>query len=365
MKALVPLLALCAGLASVHAVSPPAGLVSPEAHPDRHATFRIFAPGARAVSLVGDWMPPGTPLPMACDASGVWSVRTGPLETGPNIYTFRVDDLTLADPVNPAVKLRARTSASLVTVPDDPADPWAVRDVPHGTVEVIWAASRVCGDTRAYRVYTPPGYPRGAGRGLPVLYLLHGNNDTAAGWTDVGRANFILDNLIAEGHAVPMVVVMPWGHAAPFSAPGPENTALMERYLLDEVIPQVESRYRVSRRRERRAVAGLSMGGGHALHVGLGNTDRFGAVAAFSSAAPPAFEERFAHLWTDPERTNDRLSLLWIGCGRADAAFGRSEDLERLLTRHGIHHTFFAMEGLHNYAVWRRCLAEVAPLLFR
>jgi enterochelin esterase family protein len=302
---------------------------------------------------------------MTRDAQGIWSGTVGPLEPGLAIYTFTIDGVTTPDPVNPRIKLRARTSASLVDVPGNPPELWEPRNVPHGKVEVNWEKSRVTGDTRAYYVYTPPGYDRSRFTRYPVLYLLHGNNDTAAGWTDVGKANFILDNLIAEKRALPMIIVMPWGHALPYAGPQSNNTAMVERYLMEEIMPAVAAKYRVARGREKRAIVGLSMGGGQALHIGLSHLDRFSAVAAFSSAVPPRFEARFKPLLDDPQGTNRKLRLLWIGCGRQDSlAFERNQRLSELLTAHKIRNTFHATEGLHNFALWRRYLVEVAPLLF-
>jgi enterochelin esterase family protein len=309
-------------------------------------------------------MIPGTQQTMARDEQGVWSATIGPLEPGLAIYTFTVDGVTTPDPINPRIKLRARTSASLVDVPGHPPELWEARDVPHGTVEVNWEKSEVTGDTRAYHVYTPPGY---AGRStrFPVLYLLHGNNDTASGWTDVGKANFILDNLIAGKKAVPMIIVMPWGHAVPYGGSQSNNTATFERYLIEEVIPQVERKYRVARGRENRAIVGLSMGGGHALQIGLSHLDLFSAVAAFSSAVPGNFASRFKPLLDDPGGTNKKLKQLWIGCGRQDPAFERNQEFSELLTAHKVRNTFHSTDGLHNFAIWRRYLVEVAPLLFR
>jgi enterochelin esterase-like enzyme len=364
MKALLVLVLLVSTVAVVPAQRAE-DLVSPDVQPDRRATFRVRAPKASAVALLGDWMTPGTRQEMTRDDLGVWSTTAGPLEPGLAIYAFSIDGVTVSDPVNPLVKRRARTSASLVDVPGDPPRLWEARDVPHGAVDAIWHTSKITGDTRAYHVYTPPGYDPARRTRYPVLYLLHGNNDTAAGWTDVGRANFILDNLVAEKRAVPMIIVMPWGHAVPFTGPQSNNTATVERYLVEEVVPQVEKKYRVAKGRENRAIVDLSMGGGHALQIGLGHLDLFSAVGAFSSAIPQNFETRFHSLLDDPKGTNKKLKLLWIGCGRQDSAFERNEKLSELLTAHRISNTFHPTEGLHNYAVWRRYLSEVAPLLFR
>jgi enterochelin esterase-like enzyme len=201
-----------------------------------------------------------------------------------------------------------------------------------------------------------------------VLYLFHGSNDTAAGWTMVGYANFVLDNLLAEKKTVPMIVVMPFGHAVPFGSP-PEvqakNTPLFEEYLLQDVIPFVESTYRVSAGRENRAIAGLSMGGGQSLQIGLRHLDLFSALAVFSSTAPADFEARFAKVLDDSKTTNVRLKAFWIGCGRQDPAYPRAQKLSELLSAKQIKHTFRASDGPHTYTEWRKYLAEFAPLLFR
>lgn len=245
------------------------GVVSPDVHPDRTVTFRLKAPNASEVTLTGDWLPSSEKLTK--DEKGIWSVTLGPLEPGLAIYNFTMDGLAIADPVNPHIKLRARGSGSLVDVPGTGNELWVPRDVPHGTVDITWHKSKVLnGETREFRVYTPPGYDQNPGARYPVLYLLHGNNDTQAGWVDVGRANIIMDNLIAEKKAVPMIVVMPFGHAT-------NNTGRFdfERYLLEDVIPTVEKSYRVIADRDHRAIVGYSMGGGQALNIGLGHLDLF------------------------------------------------------------------------------------------
>jgi enterochelin esterase family protein len=162
-----------------------------------------------------------------------------------------------------------------------------------------------------------------------------------------------------------MIIVMPWGHAVPYGGAQSNNTATFERYLIEEVIPQVEKKYRVARGRENRAMVGLSMGGGQALQIGLSHLELFTAVGAFSSAVPAGFESRFKALLDDPTSTNAKLKLLWIGCGRQDPAFERNQRLAELLTAHKIRNTFHPTDGLHNFAVWRRCLVDVAPQLFR
>ncbi len=361
---------LFAGFAGAQGRNPVVPVVSPEVHPDHSVTFRIKAPKASEVSLTGDWLG-STPAPkLTKDEQGVWSVTLGPFEPSIYIYSFTVDGVAMADPVNPRMKLRASTSASLLEVPSgsDAGAFWEARDVPHGAVEINWEKSKaIHGETRAIWVYTPPGYEKG-GR-YPVLYLLHGSNDTAAGWTMAGNANFVLDNLLSEKRVVPMIVVMPFGHATPYGVPpaagAPSNDALFEEYLLTDVMPAIEGKYRVAPGRANRAIAGLSMGGGQSLKIGLGHLDLFSAVASFSGAVPADFETRFGELLKDPAGTNAKLKALWIGCGRQDSLFPRSKNLADLLARYQIRHTFLAIDGVHNYTVWRKFLAEYSPLLFR
>lgn len=367
------LAALCATTASAQAPRrEPAvndTLKSPDVLSDHRVTFRIYAPKASEVTLTGDWLGSAPAPKLTSDERGVWSVTLGPFEPSIYIYSFNVDGVAIPDPVNPRIKLRARTSASMVEVKDDTPAFWEARDVPHGTVEINWEKSKaIGGETRAIWIYTPPDYAKTTRR-YPVLYLLHGSNDTAAGWTMAGNANFVLDNLLAGGKALPMIVVMPFGHATPFGVPVPPggltNDALFEEYLLKDVIPTVESRYRVSPGRENRAIAGLSMGGGQSLRIGLGHLDLFSAVASFSGAVPTDFETRFAALLHDAKDTNQKLKVLFIGCGQQDAIFSRSRNLSELLTKHQVNHTFHPIDGVHNYTVWRKYLAEYAPMLFR
>ena len=341
----------------------PAQVVSPEVHSDRTVTFRLQAPKATEVGFYGDWMPVGTLEPMTKDAEGVWSFTTKSLAPSIYIYTFSLDGLTMADPVNPRIKLRARTSASMVEVPGETPSLWDARDVPHGSVEINYQKSKALqNETRSFWVYTPPGYERDQKQTYPVLYLLHGSNDTAGGWVLAGQANYILDNLLAEKKLVPMIVVMPFGHAVPFGSARPvesTNTTVFEQYLLQDVLPLVESKYRVRKDRANRAIAGLSMGGAQSLAIGVGHSDLFSAVGAFSAGAPSDFESRLSGL------SKNGLKLFWISCGTEDALLKRSQELDATLKKNGITHTYRLTPGAHTFTVWRQNLGEFAPLLFR
>jgi len=345
------------------------GLISPEVHPDRTVTFRVRMPNATSVSISGaDWTDLGATIPLTKDDTGLWSVTIGPLDPMYAIYNFTIDGITTPDLNNPRVKRRTNSGSpgSFLYVPGNPPEYWEARDVPHGTVEANWAKSAATGDTRFYYVYTPPGYDVSGTTKYPILYLFHGSNGTQDDWTDAGKANFIEDNLIAEGKAVPMIIVMPWGHAVV----GPQastNNAVFERYLLDEVLPAVEKKYHVAPGRENRAIVGLSMGGGQSLSIGLSHLDLFASVGGFSYAfTSNTLQNNYANLLNDPAGTNAKLKVLWLGVGRQDKTVGyaNNKQVSDLLYDHGINHVFFEMDGAHTFAVWRKCLAEVLPELF-
>ena len=359
-------LALAAMAASIVFAQTPPNVVSPEVHQDRRVTFRLYAPKASEAAFFGDWMKPGNSEKMTKGSDGVWSITVGPLRSSVYIYNFLLDGVPLADPVNPRIKLRARTSASMVEVRGNSTEPWVPRDVPHGTVRIEHLSSKTLpGDPRGVWIYTPPGYESNTKQRYPVLYLFHGSNDTAGGWVLAGHANFILDNLIADRKATPMIVVMPFGHAVPFGSPREQqarNVTLYEEYILSDVLPFVESSYRVHRDRKNRAIAGLSMGGGQALHIAFNNPKLFPAVGAFSAAVPADFETRFAPALTN---ASARPELIWIACGKDDFIYDRSEKLAKLLESRNVQHTWRPTEGNHTFTYWRQYLAEFVPLLFR
>ena len=347
---------------------PPDGLLSPEVKADRTATFRVRAPKATTVTLYGDWMPVGQPQPMTRDAEGVWALTTEPLEATVHLYWFNLDGLALADPVNPVIKLRQRTSASLVEIPAATPAPWEVHDVPHGTVVTEWHRSEVLQRTERVVVYLPPGYEGGAKR-YPILYLLHGSGDVPESWVQAGHANLILDNLIAGGQARPMIVVMPAGHALPFAASrtrGVANFELFERYLVGEVLPLVEGKYRVTADLAHRAVAGFSMGGSSTILVGFDHPGLFSVIGSFSPGMSPEFEARVATALREPKALTGPARLLWISCGDQDntVQYPRVKAWTASLEQTGLHPVFRTLPGAHTWAICRTSLAEFAPLLF-
>ncbi len=337
---------------------PPDGIVSPEIHADRTVTFRIRAPKATEVTIYGDWMPVGKPEPMRKDAGGVWSLTTASLEPNVHLYWFNLDGLAIADPVNPAIKIRQRTSASLVEVPATPPAVWELRDVPHGTVLTQWLKSVVLNRTERVVLYLPPGYETSKQQ-YPVLYLVDGSGDVPESWTSVGHANLILDNLIAKGKANPMIVVMPAGHAVPFGAkPGgsASNSEVFDRYLTTEVMPTIEKTYRIRTGANNRALAGLSMGGSHTIYTGFHHPEDFSALGIFS----PGLGQ------VDSKMNGPQPGLIWISCGDQDTTvqYERVKSWAGDLTKAGVHQTFTTYSGAHTWPVWRESFAAFAPLLF-
>jgi enterochelin esterase family protein len=301
---------------------------------------------------------------MSKNDEGLWSVTIGPLKPEIYDYDFVVDDLRIVDPSNAWLKVWLRTSRNMVEVPGDKPMFYEEQKVPHGTVHMHKYPSTSLGVTRGLYVYTPPGYETSKEK-YPVLYLFHGYGDSEEAWTVVGRANLIVDNLLAANKAKPLVIVMPYGHtpSAPPIMRSIGRYESFERDLVEDVIGYVQTHYRVSTNQKDRAVAGLSMGGGQSLTIGLGNLDLFGWVGAFSSAVPEG--ENLEKLLTGPEAINDKLKLLWIGCGKKDFLFERNQKFFARLRKDKIDHVAHITEGAHEWRLWRMYLSEFVPLLFR
>jgi len=341
-----------------------AAWAQPEVHADRSVTFRLTAPKAVEVTVSGEFLKGSTPL--AKDDKGIWSVTVGPVEPEIYNYNFTIDGVKTIDPGNPNVKFgsTAQTVQSILEVPAGGPTFYDGQAVPHGEIHTHWYDSKVTDTQRRLTVYTPPGYETSQTR-YPVLYLFHGANADETAWTRLGHVNLILDNLVAAKKAKPFVVVMPFGYGtAPgtrIAAGGPSSQEVFAKDLLDVVIPLVQSRYRVSTDRTQRAIAGLSMGGGESLSIGLNHVDRFAYVAGFSAAVRAG---DFEKTYPEASRAKD-LKLLWIGCGRDDSLFAANQAFTKFLTERGVRVTFRETEGAHTWMVWRRYLNELAPQLFQ
>ncbi len=311
----------------------------------------------------------------AAGRDGVWSVTSDPLEPTVHLYFFTVDGQAIADPINPRMKLRVRTSASLVEVPGSPVPPWQMRDVAHGSMDWNVQHSTAYNDTHEFLVYLPPGYFQSTAR-YPVLYLVHGAGDTALGWGTAGAANLILDSLIGEKKAVPMIVVMPFnGSNNPATAGGggrgaggaPAVVSPFEEYMLKDLIPYVDAKYRVKAGRENRAMAGLSAGGAATYNVGLKHLELFSAFGLFSAGGGGGgdFATRYPQLAADPTGTNAKIKVFWIGCGTEDPLDAGAKTLDAGLTKLQIVHTYMDRPGGHVWPVWRWALSEFVRRLFQ
>ncbi|HEY3384538.1 MAG TPA: alpha/beta hydrolase-fold protein [Vicinamibacterales bacterium] len=366
-----------------------AAVRSPEVLADGRITFRLLAPKAAEVLVQGNWQG-GRDLAMTRDASGLWTVTTSVLQPELWAYTFSVNGVRTLDPRNYNVVRDGVGFMNTVLVPGDASAVFQPRAVPHGTVTTTWFRSAELKAARRMFVYTPPGYEEGTTR-YPVLYLLHGSGGDEAAWPEMGVANVIMDNLIAQGKARPMIVVMPnayWNELASLDAAGPRtapppgvgsgNTefAPHERAIVNDIVPFVENHFRTLAGRENRAIAGLSMGSGIATNVGLKRLDVFASVGIMSSGTfgravngvvPGAnlLEQVSPGFFADPAATNKRLELLFFSCGTEDNRIDALTKVEADLRARRINLTFKRYPGEHEWKVWRHSLADMAAMLFR
>ena len=365
------LVILYTGCLAAPAQTPPP-LVSPEVHADRTATFRFRAPNDKEVAVYVEGV--AKPLPMQKDDQGVWSVTTEPLAPDYYGYTIIADGVGMFDPSNHVIKPNFLGRSSELHVPGPASLSWEIGAAPHGEIHHHFYKSGVVGDDRDFFVYTPPGYDARAKQTYPVLYLLHGFSDDASAWSAVGRANVILDNLIAQGKAKPMLVVMPLGYGAPevlkagFGAfrdrsLTDRNFDKFREALLTEVIPRVEVEYLVIKDRNSRAIAGLSMGGSESLLTGLNTLDKFGWIGAFSSGGiTEEFDKEFPAV---DSKATEQLHLLWVACGTEDRLIDINRKFRAWLASKNIKHADVETPGMHTWMVWRRNLTEFSSLLFR
>src|SRR6202050_628211 len=342
--------------------------VSPEVHTDGTVTLRLRAPNAQKVDLVLE----GAVTAMQQGADGLWTATTPVLAPEIYAYRFEVDGTPTLDPRNVDVRDNLLTLWSNLTVPGTSPEPWEVQSIPHGIVEHHFYTSQVVlglpNNQSDYYVYTPPGYNPKSRESYPVLYLLHGYSDAADGWTQVGKANFILDSLIASGKAKPMIVVMTLGYGnmavlKPGRTPelSEQNYDLYQKALVTEVIPQIEANYHVSKKREDRAIAGLSMGGHESLFVGLTHPELFAWIGTFSAGLNA---KAIADLpQTNAQKAN--LRLLWMACGVDDGLLKPNQTVIAALKAEGLPVTAIETPGHHQWPGWGDNLLHFAPLLFQ
>jgi enterochelin esterase-like enzyme len=353
-------------------------VVSPEISADRRVTFRVLAPKAEAVQLGGTDIPGfvfGQGAAMTRDPNGVWEVTLGPLNAGAYRYNFNVDGVSVIDPRNPFTSESNSNTWSLVYVPG--SDFMDTKNVPHGAVAEVTYYSKSLKRFRRMHVYTPPGYESGQGK-YPVFYLLHGAFDCDDSWTSVGRAGFILDNLIAAKKAKPMVVVMPAGHTGPFTFGNGLRSAIDEfmQDFRNDIQPHVEKNYRVYTDRQHRAIAGLSMGGAQTLNIAISNLSEFAYIGVFSSGifgitgvgpgadSGPTWEEQNKDVLDNAELKKG-LKLVWFATGKDDFLAGTSRATVDMLKKHGFDVVYNETSGAHTWINWRNYLNEFTPQLFQ
>ena len=372
-------------------------VASPDVHADNTVTFNLIAPEAQKVQITGDFLPtkkvefggntydmPGV-ADLVKDEKGVWSLTTEALK--PELYTYNmiVDGVKIIDPLNVYNIRDINNLFSVLLIGGDArTDLYKVNKVAHGTVSKVWYESPTAGLTRRLTVYTPAGYET-SGKEYPVLYLLHGIGGDENAWSELGRAALILDNLIAQGKAEPMLVVMTNGNISQEACPGETSegfkvpTMMLPKTMegsfetaFPDVVNFIEKTYRVKKDKDHRAIAGLSMGGFHSLFISINNPDMFGYVGLFSAAVDQQQTDPkgFPNVYVDRNAKIDRLfsknpKLFWIGCGKTDFLYKNNADLRAYLDGKNHKYTYLETEGGHIWRNWRIYLSEFTPLLFK
>jgi len=358
---------------------------SPEINPDNSVTFQLLAPNADEVKLSGDWMKPEGMVPasvaMTKGDKGVWSYTTEPLGSELYSYSFSVDGLKTTDPNNPFLIRDVASVTNIFIVGGGQADLYKVNDIPHGTIAKRWYDSPGLGMDRRITIYTPPGY-ESSNEKYPVLYLLHGAGGDEEAWISLGRSAQILDNLIAQGKAQPMIMVMPNGNVIQDAAPGEGSKGFYKPQIMIEktmdgtyeanfmdIVKFVESNYRVKADKAHRAIAGLSMGGFHSYHISRYYPNMFDYVGLFSAALMPR-EDATGKVYNDIDGTlkkqmENGYKLYWIGIGKEDFLYKANQEYRQKLDSMGMKYTYMETDGGHIWKNWRVYLSVYAPLLFK
>lgn len=370
-----------------------ADLKSPEINADKTVTFRFFAPKADSVFVTGDFLPTmkvktrfglmDVPKPafMQKDDKGVWTYTTSVLSPELYSYSFTVDGLRSIDPNNPFLNRDVATVTNIFIVEGTQADYYKVKDIAHGSVTRRWYDSPGLGIDRRITVYTPPGY-ESSKTNYPVLYLLHGAGGDEEAWIALGRTAQIMDNLIAEGKAKPMIVVMPNGNASQDAAPGEGNAGFYKPQFMAprtmegsyegafmDIVKFVEKNYRVEAKKESRAIAGLSMGGFHSMHISRFYPNTFDYVGLFSAAIMPR-EDATAKVYSNIDETlkvqkQNGTKLYWIAIGKTDFLYQANVDFRKKLDGIGMKYEYVESEGGHIWRNWRVYLTQFVPKLFK
>lgn len=367
-KIIIPILLGVAQLCFAQPTPRP-NVVSPEVHTDNSVTFRFYAPKANEVKLSGQFEK--TALAMTKDQQGVWSVKTGPIKPDMYPYSFSVDGVSVADPNNTAIFPNEGFQNSVVEVTGSTPLVHTLQNVPHGTVSYRYYQSPELG-TRPVVIYTPPGYETNTKMKYPVLYLHHGSTDTEETWTKVGRANIILDNLIAQGKAKPMIVVMPYVRAYPTISKSSgslrnwDNLQEFEKDFYGNLMPWIEKNYRTINNKDNRAMAGFSGGGGTTMYLGFNHSEKFAYICGFAPGLlKNEFDRNHAAAFKNPVATTNNLKLLWIGVGTADPLYKVDNEFMEVLDQKGIKYEKYFTEGGHTWMNVKHYFSVIAPKLFK
>lgn len=367
-------------------------IISPEIHEDNSVTFRLFAPNAKSVQVTGDFLPTvkmDTPMgqmdgpgkaELTKDENGVWSLKTPAL--GPELYnySFIIDGFSTTDPSNPFLIRDVASATNIFIIGGGHADLFKTNDIPHGSVTRRWYDSPGLGMDRRITIYTPPGYEKSS-ESYPVLYLLHGAGGDEEAWINLGRTAQIMDNLIAEGKAKPMIVVMPNGNVIQDGAPGEGSKNFYKPQFMipktmdgtyegafSDIIKFVESNYRVKADKANRAIAGLSMGGYHTLHISRYHPNTFDYMGLFSAAIMPR-EDATGKVYSNFDETlkaqmDNGYKLYWIAIGKTDFLYKANQEYLEKLKSMNMPHEYVESEGGHTWRNWRVYLTQFAPKLF-
>jgi enterochelin esterase-like enzyme len=375
---------LCITSYGQQALGGASNIISPEVNSNQTVTFRLLAPNATEVKVSGDWMPsegwvPGS-VNMTKGAEGVWTYTTPALPSDLYMYSFLVDGFKTTDPSNVYLIRDVASITNVFIVSGGKADLYKVNDVPHGTVARRWYDSPGNNKKRRVTIYTPPNY-ESSNEKYPVLYLLHGMGGDEEAWIALGRTSQIMDNLIAQGKAKPMIVVMTNGNVAQEAAPGESSLGLYKPTMqlentmdgkfeetFPDVIKFIESNYRVNADKANRAIAGLSMGGYHSLHISRYYPNTFDYVGLFSAAIMPS--QTTSPAYADFESTlqkqkDNGYKLYWIAMGKTDFLYKSGVEYREKLDQIGMKYQYRESEGGHTWTNWRDYLSEFVPMLFK